>query len=334
MRKYLPVVVSVLVMIVVFGFVLPQFIDYQAVFRAIGNVSAAYWLVLVLLTAVQFVPDGWTLQASLPGSTLRQGVTASTVTMAVANIPPGGLEVVVRYHMTRGWGFTQQAATTSTILTWIFVTASKLLMPVIALVLLSLNRIRDEDVEFLAALGLVVVIAGGLLIVFGLRSTVFFAFLGRMLTRLVHWIGKLFRRNWTLDLEGDMVQFRDQTSVVLSSRWHLGVLGGLSVQLMLLMIMLTALRGVGLPPDVLSTVAVFAAVAVVAAVTTIPIFSAPGLNEAVYIAILGFASGGGYADEIAAAVFIFRLITWLVPIPIGGFSYTRWRAATAAGDST
>lgn len=334
LRKWLPIFVSVLVMIVIFGFVLPQYIDYGAVFRAIGNISFVDWLVLGLLAVVQFVPDAWTLQASLPGATLRQGVTISTVTMAVANVPPGGLEVIVRYHMTRGWGFTARAATASTILTWIFATTSKLLMPVIAFLLLSLNRIRDEDVDFLAGLGLLLVLAGGLLIAFGLRSRRFIAFVARMLTWLVNRIGRLFRRDWALDLENAMLQFRDQTSDVLRSRWHLGVLGGLSVQLMAFVIMLTAVRGVGLTPEVLSTLAVFAAVAVVAAVTTIPIFNAPGLNEAVYIAILGFASGGGQADEVAAAVFVFRLITWLVPIPIGGLSYSRWRAATTAADST
>lgn len=333
LRQWLPVVVSVLVMIVIFVFVLPRFIDYEAVFRAIGNIPVVYWLALGLLSAVQFVPDAWTLQASLPGATLRQGVTTATVTMAVANVPPGGLEVLVRYHMTRGWGFSAQAATASTILTWIFATTSKLLMPVIAFFLMSLARIRDQDIDFLAGLGMTLVVIGGLVIGLGLRSERFIASLGRFLTWVVSGVGRLFHRDWIIDAEKAMQRFRDETYEVLRNRWHLGVLGGLAVQLMTVTVMLTSVRGVGLAQDEVSTLAVLAAVAVVAAVTTIPIFNTPGLNEAVYIAVLGIASGGGYADEIAAAVFVFRLVTWLVPIPIGGLSYSRWRAKAAASEA-
>lgn len=126
-----------------------------------------------------------------------------------------------------------------------------------------------------------------------------------------------------------MLQFRDQTAEVIKARWPLGILAGLSNQFTLFLVMLVAVRGVGLSVEQVGTTVVFAAVAVVAAVTTIPIFNAPGLNEIVYISILTAVAGTGVNDEIAAAVFVFRLVTWLVPIPVGGISYTRWKARTA-----
>ena len=90
--------------------------------------------------------------------------------MAVANIPPGGVDLVVRFAMSRGWGFSSQAATASTMITWIYSTAAKLFMPVIAVLLLSVNRIRSDDLDFLAVLGLVIVGAGAVLFAFGLGS--------------------------------------------------------------------------------------------------------------------------------------------------------------------
>lgn len=329
LKKWLPLIVTVGLMLFIFGVVLPQFIDYEAVFRAIGKISALDWLLLAVLTAFQFVPAGWLLQSSLPGSKLKQGVTIATVTSAVANIPPGGLDIVVRYHMTRGWGFTPQAATTSTVLTWIFDTTAKLLMPVIAVLLLSLVRIRDDDLDFFAVLGLAIVVGGAILITLGLRSSKFVSALGRLLTRFVHRLSRIFRRDWSVDLEQGLLSFRDQTAEVLKDRWHLGILSGLANQVVLFLVMLTAIRAVGLDSTVIGTTVVFAAVAAVAVVTTIPIFNAPGLNEALYISILSFASGGGHADEIAAAVFVFRLVTWLIPIPVGGVSYTRWKARSS-----
>ena len=331
LKKWLPLLFTVGLMLFIFGVVLPQFIDYDAVFRAIGNIGATDWVLLAVLGALQFVPDGWVLQASLPGLKLKQGITVATVTSAVANIPPGGFDIVVRYHMTRGWGFSPQAATASTMITWLYATASKLFMPVLAVLFLSLERIQDGDLDFLAALGLGIVAGGAILIALGLRSTRFVSALGRLLTRFVHSLGNVFRRDWVVDLEDGLLNFRDQTADVIKSRWHVGMLAALAGQFMFFLIMLTAVRSVGLGSDAISTGVVFACVAAVAAITTIPIFNAPGLNEALYMSILAFAAGQGSADQVAAAVFVFRLITWLLPIPVGGVSYTRWKDRTAPG---
>ncbi|MGI9528382.1 MAG: hypothetical protein ACR2NG_01620, partial [Acidimicrobiia bacterium] len=64
--------------------------------------------------------------------------------------------------------------------------------------------------------------------------------------------------------------------------------------------------------------------AAVMALTVIPIFNLPGLVEVFLIAVLTAAAGTEYSDEIAAAVFTFRILTWLLPIPFGGFAFNRW----------
>jgi uncharacterized membrane protein YbhN (UPF0104 family) len=46
--------------------------------------------------------------------------------------------------------------------------------------------------------------------------------------------------------------------------------------------------------------------------------------------VLSVAVGGGQADEVAAAVFVFRILTWIMPIPLGGLAYSRWRASVKA----
>ncbi len=90
-------------------------------------------------------------------------------------------------------------------------------------------------------------------------------------------------------------------------------------------VLLVAVRAVGLDEAALDWVVVFAAYSAVAIVTTIPIFNTPGLAELIYIGALNLASGGEAADELAAAVFVFRILTWLAPIPIGAIAYSSWR---------
>ena len=84
---------------------LPQFIDYEAVFRAIGSIDAVEWLILIVVAMVRFLPEGGVYVAAQPGSTVGQGVKLYLVSETLASVPPGGLDLVSRYQMTRSWGF-------------------------------------------------------------------------------------------------------------------------------------------------------------------------------------------------------------------------------------
>ena len=46
------------------------------------------------------------------------------------------------------------------------------------------------------------------------------------------------------------------------------------------------------------------------------------------MAILGAGLPAGLNAQIVAAVLLFRLATWLVPIPLGLVSYLYWRDST------
>jgi uncharacterized membrane protein YbhN (UPF0104 family) len=121
---------------------------------------------------------------------------------------------------------------------------------------------------------------------------------------------------------------RDDTFQLVRSRWKLGFPAGLCAQLAVFVVLLLSAFAVGL--DGADWILVFAGFAVIAIVGTIPILNAPGIAEAIYIAVLSVAVGGGQADEVAAAVFVFRILTWIMPIPLGGLAYSRWRASVKA----
>src|SRR4029078_6282567 len=60
------------------------------------------------------------------------------------------------------------------------------------------------------------------------------------------------------------------------------------------------------------------AMAVVAIVAMVPITpGAIGITEVAYIGILSAVTRPGAADQITAAVMLFRIAQWLAPIPIG-----------------
>ena len=58
--------------------------------------------------------------------------------------------------------------------------------------------------------------------------------------------------------------------------------------------------------------------ALVQGLTVIPISAGDaGVSEVAYIGLLTAAAGSEYVNEISAAVLIFRVLTWLLIIPVG-----------------
>ena len=112
-----------------------------------------------------------------------------------------------------------------------------------------------------------------------------------------------------------------RSDVVGVFRVHAVGLVGLFVlrELATYLILLTSLRGMGVGSDVLTPIEIFAVYTVVRLATLIEITPGNvGITEALYISALNWAADGQDADAIVAAVFVFRMFTYLGPILMGG----------------
>ncbi len=324
-KRLLPIVIGIAIVVFIFGWVLPQFIDYEAVLRAIGEISFGEWLILIAVSLLRFIPEGWTYVAAQPGLSMRQGTQLFLVSETLTNIPPGGLDLVARYQMSRAWGFSQASATSATIASWVFAALSKLVLPIAAVAILAINRIRNDDLDELALIALLLLVAGAASLFVVMRSERLAARVGELLGSIVRRVSGIFRREVTTDFRALVIEFRDQAAEVLRTRTLLGLVAGVTARLASFAVLQLALRFVGLGADQIDWTVAFAAFAASVALTVIPIFNMPGIAEAVLIGTFNAASGGGYTDQIAAAVFVYRILVWLTPIPFGGLAFTRWR---------
>jgi len=92
------------------------------------------------------------------------------------------------------------------------------------------------------------------------------------------------------------------------------------------------LRNVGVPDDAVGwaeVLFVFASTRLLTAVRFTP--GGAGVVEALLIG--GLVAAGGEHAEVAAAVLLFRVLTWLLPVPIGGLTYLAWRRQQARRSS-
>lgn len=332
-QRVLPIVGGIVLVVVLFGWVMPQFIDFDAVFRAIGSIDSAEWLILIAVAGIRFIPEGWLYVAAQPGLTLGQGTKLFLVSETLANVPPGGLDLVSRYQMTRSWGFEASSATSATIASWVFASLSKLLLPIAAVLFLAVRRVQDETLDFVAVVAFVGVVGGTAAIVGILRSERLAAGAGDVLGKVIRFAAGLFRRDVETDFRTLVLEFRDQASAVLRARTHIGLAAGLTARVASFAVLILAVRFVGIGADTLPWEWVFAGFAVVMALTVIPIFSMPGLTEVVLITVLSAAAGPEARDQVAASVFVYRVLTWLTPIPFGGLAFSAWRKqVVAAGE--
>lgn len=320
-KRLLPIVLSLALVVFIFGWLLPQYIDYDAVFRAIGKVRFGEWMLLVLFAAIRLIPEAWIYQAALPGIGFRRGLTTFLVTASLNNIPPGGLDLVARYQMARSWGVSPTGASTATVATWFYVSFPRLMLPVIAVGLLTLDYIRDETMDQLALIGILVTVVLTVLVVLAVRSERFISWAGGSISKLADFALGLFRKQSEINFDEMAIRFRDEGLELVRRRWGYGFPAGILAQFAQFAILLLAVRAVDLE---VGWIAVFAAFAAVAIIQAIPIFNIPGIAEAVLIIAIGATVEGGN-DQIAAAVFVFRILTWLVPIPLGGVAFSRWR---------
>ena len=324
-KRLLPIVVGFGIVVFLFGWVLPQFIDYEAVFRAIGSISWLEWIVLLVAAGIRFIPEGWIYIAAQPGLTTGQGTKLFLVAETLSNVPPGGLDLISRFQMTRSWGFSAASSTSATIASWVFTSLSKIVLPILAVAFLAIDRIQDDDLDALALLAIIIVVVGAVGIGLILRSPKLATWVGDVLGAVVGWAAGLFRKKIKTDFRQLVHDFRDQASDVLKSRTHLGLAAGLAARLAAFVVLLVSVRAVGIPSDKVSWTIIFAAFAVVMTVSVIPIFNLPGITEVILISTLSQYAGTEFSDEIAAAVFVYRILTWLLPIPFGGIAFTRWR---------
>jgi uncharacterized membrane protein YbhN (UPF0104 family) len=122
------------------------------------------------------------------------------------------------------------------------------------------------------------------------------------------------------------VRFRALAISLLGPRWHWLTAATLVSHLSLFLVLLLALRHVGVADSQVSWVEALAAFALVRLLAAVPI-TPGGLG----VVELGLATAlvlaGGDRAEVVAAVLVFRVLTFLLPIPIGAVTYWLWRRA-------
>ena len=100
-RSLIAAGVGLVVVIFIFGFVLPSVIDYETVFDVLGSLEPQDYFIMLAAGLLLYIPEGALYASIMPGMGLRRGMSAWVGSTAVSTTIPGA-DLVVRYAYAEG----------------------------------------------------------------------------------------------------------------------------------------------------------------------------------------------------------------------------------------
>ena len=312
--------------------VLPRLASYGDVVEAAGSLTwlgGAALAVTVVANVATFAPP-W--MAALPGLGFWRSLTMTQAATAAASVFPGGeaVGIALSVGMLRAWGFRSRAVTLATIVVSVWNQLAKLTFPLLALGGLFVFGEVEGPLAVAAAIGLTVlfVIVGGAAAALARAGQA--RWVGERAEPVLNAVLGLLRRPRSTGLGERLVRFRADALVLLGRRWAAITVATLVGHLTQFIVLIVALRALGIERSEVNVLEAFAAWALIRLLTAIPI--TPGGIGIVELGLsTSLIASGGDRAEVVAAVLVYRLASWLPSIAIGVPAAFAWRRLHPAG---
>jgi uncharacterized membrane protein YbhN (UPF0104 family) len=321
-------VLSFGVVALIFGFFFPKVADYGEVWKTITAMTPIELGSLTMVAAWNIVSYWPMLIAVQPGLRVREAAVANLASTAVANTLPGGgaLGIGVTLTMQRSWGIPVPQTALAMVVSGIWNNFTKLGLPIVALALLAISGEAGPALVVAALVGLAILAVAIGLFALLLHSEGTAARVGAAAGRVVSTIRRSVRRRPVADWDSRAITFRADVVGLLERRWVLITVTTIISHLSLYLVLLVSLRHVGVSEAEVSWQEVLAAFAFVRLLSAVPVTPGGlGLVELGLTAAMGAGLPQTTKNQIAAAVLLFRALTWLLPVPLGVGCWMFWR---------
>ncbi len=323
-------VVVIGVVLIVSGFVLAGIFDDlnpAEIRNALDSLNDAEVISLFMGWLLWIGAQGLQTASLVDGLPARRGVLAYVGPSAVSSVVPGPSDLPVRYAMYQSWGTSPDEAGTAVAASGVFSIGSQLVLPAFAGVAIAVSGIQvDGFLTVIVATTVVLAIAIGLAaLVIGSEGRTRWA--GAKLDPVIRGVFRLLRKTPPeRDLGTIAVEQRTASFAHLQGKWLPTTAATVLTIAAKCSLLIMALRFVGIPEDALGWSAIFAVFALVAGLTIIPITpGSAGVSEIALVGMLAPIAGTAYVNQVAAGVLIYRLLTWILLIPVGLVALGGWR---------
>jgi uncharacterized membrane protein YbhN (UPF0104 family) len=324
-------VVKAVGILVVLGFlyyaffvVLPSELDWVDVWADLQALTIDQILALTAAGLLAMVTLGWASKASLPTLTLYEGFESSATSQLSAFAFPPPSDMAIRFAMYRTYGFTDEQSAVAVLIAMVARYVTVAFMPLLGLaVVLVTGQGTWAGFWWFLGLGLAFVLVTWLIIRV-IHSDRAAHAAGRFVQRSVGWVITKLHRTPPDDLEDSVVKFGARTRGTLDEKQRSLVLSNISWGLANTLIMALSLRFSGLGQGSLSNALVLLATGLTMAINLLPIPGKDALAVSWLAGILSLTTSTETSD-LGTALLLYRLVTWVLPMPIGGITFLAWR---------
>lgn len=329
-RRLLSGAVSVVVVVAVFWYFLPQYTNVSSVWNYIRSLSWQAELAISLATVWNLSTYWFVNVATMPGLKVRQAAVVTESSTALSNTLPGGgaIGIALSYAMYGTWGFSKSRISVSLLVSGIWNNFAKLGTPILALALLAFSQRPSSGRIAAGVVGVAALVTSFVVFALLLRSDEWADRIGEAAGRGASRLLRLLHRPPAIGWGLAVRTFRRRTIGLVRARWHWITLATLVSHLSLFALLLVCLHAVGVSNADLGWTEAFAVFTFSRLITAIPI--TPGGVGIVEVALItGMSAAGGARAQVAAAVLLFRALSYVLPIPLGLATYLFWRHNTS-----
>ncbi|MEV4220640.1 lysylphosphatidylglycerol synthase domain-containing protein [Nonomuraea sp. NPDC049725] len=326
-NKWLQITLSVLslglaVLLVVY---LPQIVQtltgkpvsWQEIGAVFGTLDAGMIALMTAVWLLSLLAYTFVLTGSLPGLGHTQALTLNAAGSAVSNLLPfgGAAGVALTFAMTRGWGFANRPIVVMTLVSGIWNTLFRFILPAVGIIALLLaGQAPNATVANAGWVGAISILALCAVVAAALYWDRAAAVLGRGLDFLARLLRLKVRPSQAFE------RLRHDTATVVRTRWPIMSFGMVFFLGFQWAIMAACMLATGAWPGLAESIAVFALSRVLTAVLVTP--SGAGIMESGVVVLL--TTFGVAAPPATAAALLFGFWTYTIEIPFGGLALGAW----------
>jgi len=314
------------VVVVTFAVILPKVANYGDVWDVVKTLDTTWLLALLAAVVVNIVTFAPPWMIALPGLRFKQALPFTQASTAFTYIAPGGglVGMAGSYGLLRTWGFGSSEVARAVTLTGVWNQLANLLLPVVAVLLLSIEQQRDAFLSTVAVVGAVVFGVAVCLLTLVLWSDGLARGVGEVVESAVNRLLRIVRKRPLAGWPDRLVGFRRSTVDLIRRRWAWLTLAALVGNITVFAVLLVCIRAVGISAGELTWIEAFAGWSLARALQLIPL--TPGGVGPVELGMTGILVGfGGANAEVVAAVLLYRAATILPTLLLGLATIAAWR---------
>lgn len=302
-------------------------IDWSAVGDSLREVDAGEFAVLVVLLLLRQTLNAIPLTQFVPGLGLGRSVESDLTANLVGTVAPPPGDVVLRVSMFRSWGISAVDGMAGVTLNMVTFYGVRFLAPAIGVALLALQD--AEEGRLAAGLGSAAVAAA---ILVGLWLVSRGERMAHLLGRAAGSVAARFRSSVDPDAWAEAVRdFSARMGGTVRSGLLPALAGLVAMVTVDALLLLGAVRFVGIDASVLSTIDVVAGLFLVYPLTIMPLVGF-GILDAALLAGWVEVAGLDYEPEIVAAIVVWRTFTILGSLLLGAGALLLWRRSIRTTD--